>query len=307
MESLIKAGAFDKFVDRSVLLNNIDSLLAYSNRLQKEQSSGQTDLFGNEIDSEVTRPSLALDTGGTVYTTREQLQWERELLGIYLSQHPLEQFLIILEEQTTPLIDLKPEHDGKSVSVGGIIVDFREITTKNGQKMGFAKIADQRGESELVLFPSVYQQTTGIWERDHVILVKGKVNGKDREGNAQTDLKILVDDAREITIEQATAYQTTGRKPKTPKQRKAKVEYKPSVETIVAKRLYLRLPNSEDSQTLMAIKQIIDGNSGGTEVVLVLGSEDQKQVIKLPPKINYTDDVAGNLSELVGAENVKLH
>jgi DNA polymerase-3 subunit alpha len=305
MESLIKAGAFDRFGDRSVLLHNIDTLLSYSTRLQKEQNSGQTDLFGNALE-EVAAPKLALDASGTIYNTHEQLQWERELLGLYLSQHPLEQFLVILDEQTVGLETLKPEHDGRVVAVGGIITEFREITTKNGQKMGFVKIADQHGEAELVLFPSVYQQTTGIWERDNVILVKGKVNGKDREGNMQSDLKILADDAREVTIEQALAYQATGRKPKTPKEAKP-TSRAPKTDTAVAtKRLYIRLKNAEDNQTLMTLKQIIDANKGDTEVVLVLGNDDQKQIIKLPPRIDHRAEVMGSLHELVGASNVKL-
>ena len=73
-----------------------------------------------------------------------------------------------MSEQSVALNTIKVEHDGKAVTVGGAINEMREITTKNGQKMAFVKIADQFGELELVLFPSIYQQTTGIWERDKV-------------------------------------------------------------------------------------------------------------------------------------------
>jgi DNA polymerase III alpha subunit len=174
--------------------------------------------------------------------------------------------------------------------------------------MGFVKIADKNGECELVLFPSVYQQTVGTWERDRVVLVKGKINGKDREGNPQPDLKILVDDAREVTIDQAVAYQSTGRKPKTLKPSKAKVTVKLSANEggEGVPRLYIRLKNAEDSAIMVAIKQIIDSNSGSTEVVLVLGADDQKQIIKLPPKIDHTSSVMASLHELVGEPNVKI-
>ncbi|HEX9153465.1 MAG TPA: DNA polymerase III subunit alpha, partial [Candidatus Saccharimonadales bacterium] len=132
VESLVKAGAFDRFEDRSTLMQNIDLLLAYSNRLQKEANSGQTDLFGNLIDAgEMERPKLALEKAAVAYTPREQLLWERELLGLYLSQHPLAMFETFLEEQTMPMSALKPEHDGRAVVLGGAVNDVREITTKN--------------------------------------------------------------------------------------------------------------------------------------------------------------------------------
>jgi len=90
MESLVKAGAFDCYVDRSTLLHNLDTVLAYANRVQKQASSGQTDLFGNVSDAAVERPKLELPPPAVPTDIHEQLVWERELLGLYLSQHPLE-------------------------------------------------------------------------------------------------------------------------------------------------------------------------------------------------------------------------
>src|SRR5690606_5743345 len=110
---------------------------------------------------------------------------------------PYENFL---SEQTMPLNGFTQAHDGKQVTVGGIINEVREIVTKNGQKMAFIKIADMNNEIELILFPNAYQQTTGIWERDRVVLVRGKINAKDRDGNLTDDLKVMVDDAREVTL-----------------------------------------------------------------------------------------------------------
>src|SRR5579859_790907 len=191
LESLVKAGAFDRFGDRSELLHNLDVMLAYANRLQKEANSGQTDLFGNLLDEAITKPQLSLEKAATLYNQREQLLWERELLGLYLSQHPLSMYATYLAEQTMPLGELKPVHDGKPVVVGGAIVDIREITTKNGQKMAFVKIEDQFGGLELILFPNAYMQTTGLWERDRVVLVRGKLSAKDRDGNLGEELKVL--------------------------------------------------------------------------------------------------------------------
>lgn len=306
-ESLIKAGAFERFGDRSLLLGNIDVLLAYATKLQKDAASGQTDLFGNLIDEQV-KPKLTLVDAVPTIPQREQLQWERDLLGLYLSQHPLEVYETFLAEQTVALNTLRPEHDGKTVTVGGAVTDVREITTKNGQKMAFVKLADQFGEVELILFPSIYQQTLGIWERDRVLLIKGKITAKDRDGNMGQEIKILVDDAREVTHEQATAYQATGKKPKVIKQTKKKaaaVQAKAPAQasTALPGRVYIRLESSADQDRLLALKKTIDTHPGDTEVVLVIGA--QKQIIRLPGRIAHKTGLPV-LETVVGAEHVKL-
>jgi DNA polymerase III subunit alpha len=313
LESLIKAGAFDRYGERSFLLHNLDVLLAFGSRLQKEKASGQTDLFGNvpEDAAVQVKVQITLDKPTTTFSQHEQLVWERELLGLYLSQHPLQAFETFLGEHTVPLSTLKQEHDGRAVTVGGAIQDFREITTKNGQKMAFIKIEDLFHETELILFPSMYQQTLGIWERDRIVLVKGKVNAKDREGNLIQDIKIMVDDAREITPEQAAAYQATGRKPKALKKGKrpaaAAVSLSPTNTNAAPPRVYIRIEKSDDHQTLTTLRETIDANRGDTEVVLVVGPPATKQVIRLPMKVVASEDNLSIFGELVGRENVKFH
>ncbi|HET7320486.1 MAG TPA: DNA polymerase III subunit alpha, partial [Candidatus Saccharimonadales bacterium] len=313
MESLVKAGAFDRFSDRSTLLHNLDMLLAFAARLQKQASSGQVDLFGNAEEPLVERVELKLDKPLTVYDTREQLMWERELLGLYLSQHPLEVFETFLSEKTIPLSSIKPEHDGKAVTVGGAISDVRDITTKNGKKMAFVKLEDQTGEIEAILFPNAYQQTLGIWERDKVVLVRGKVNAKDRDGKVSQEAKVMVDDAREITATQAQAYQATGKKRKVPKAKPSIAALKgPGAKAAVVSeplanpRLYIRLASSDDQQKLMTLKETLDNYSGQTEVVLVLGEAANKQAIKLPTGIDRESEAVTQLAALVGSENIKM-
>lgn len=305
MESLIKAGAFDAFGERHVLLGNLDLMLAFASKVQKDALSGQTDLFGNA--SPEVKSTLALDESVPGVMSHEQLIWERELLGLYLSQHPLAAFELFLAEQSIPLTELKPEHDGKGVQVGGAISSVREITTKNGQKMAFVRIADQFSEIEVILFPSIYQQTTGIWERDRVVIIKGKVNAKDRDGNVGSEVKVLADDAREITPEQAAAYQATGKKKKTPAGGKkggvkaATTSTKTS--SITPSRLYIRLESSGDQTTLLNLKQTIDAHPGETEVVLVIG--EQKQIIRLPNRIAHESGMPA-LQTVIGGDAVKL-
>ena len=320
LESLAKAGAFDAFTDRSTLLHNLDTVLAYGQRLQKERASGQTDLFGGMGGEDVAaKPTLKLDAPSAKHTLRELLLWERELMGLYLSQQPLEAFSVLLAEQTTPLNSLKAEHEGKQVVVGGVIIDAREITTKNGAKMAFVKIEDEHAETEVILFPSTYQQTVGLWERDRVVIVRGKINAKDREGNLSEDIKIMADEAREVTHEQAAAYQATGRK-----QRELKITKKQTLAARVAaakaaraevangdipdkpKRLYIRLQSSENNELLTNLKQTLDASPGDTEVVLVLGPDEAMQPVRLPSKVDPTEHMIQKLEALVSSDNLRL-
>jgi len=306
LESLIRSGAFDRFASRSQLLHNVDGCLAFASRIQKESLSGQEDLFGSSLEiPEHMKPKINLEKAALEHTPVEQLQWERELLGLYLSQHPLKAFETYLEELTVPLSELKPEMDGRLTVVGGSITEMREITTKNGQKMAFIKLADMKGETELVLFPSVYQQTSGIWERDRVVLVRGKVNAKDRQtGELMQDIKILAEEAREITEEQARVYQPTGKKQKIPSAGRKLKETKAAAEKKVEKRVYVRLMDSQDTNLLTTLKQIIDEFKGSNEVVLVLGENDKKQIIKLPSGMDPSEDAIERLQAAVGKEQV---
>ena len=308
MESLIKSGGFDRYGDRSTLLHNLDLILAFAARSQKQANSGQTDLFGTANVEIIEKPKLELAVPTSQPNQRERLLWERELLGLYLSQHPLESYKLFLEEQTISINTLKAEHDNKSVTIAGVINEIREITTKNGQKMAFVKLADLTGEIEVVLFPSSYQQTLGLWERDIIVLIRGKVNAHDKDGNASTDVKVMVDDAREVTPEQASAYQSTGRKIKTPKLSKAKVSNSKTVSKTIDSplRLFVRLSDSSDQNLLIELKKTIDEYPGTTDVVLVLAGKSEKQAIKLPGGIDREGKGVALLQDLVGPDNIKI-
>jgi DNA polymerase-3 subunit alpha len=318
LESLVKAGAFDRFGDRSQLLHNMDAILAFAQRIQKDANSGQVDLFGEMDDTHEYKPQLSLEAATVTFSSREQLLWERELLGLYLSQHPLDMYTDILAEQTLPLNELKAGHDGKNVTIGGVVTDMREIVTKKGDKMAFVKIEDKFGEIEVILFPSSYQQTIGVWVRDNIVLIRGKINARDREGNLTEELKVMVDDAREITAEQAEAYKARGRKPKVPKpaKKKAVVMKGPGAKAandplsdgapLPPERVYIRLTDAGNNEVLMELKKTIDENQGSTDVVLVLGPDASKQAIKLPTGMANSEPALSRLQQLVGHENVKV-
>jgi DNA polymerase-3 subunit alpha len=297
------------------LLHNLDNFLAYAGRLQKDRTLGQTDLFGGTSSEKDVKTQLVMVAPDTEITLREKLLWERELLGLYLSQHPLANYEVFLSRQTVPLSELKPEQDGKPVIIGGTINDVREITTKNGQKMAFVKLEDRSGEVELVVFPSIFQQTPKLWERDRVVLVNAKVSNKDRSGHSSNEVKTIADSAREITAEEAQTYQPTGQidtsLPTKPiiVAMSAKMDETTTISSPAqpAKRVFIRLQNSNDQKLLLSLKNTLDMFSGNTDVVLIMGPDKNKQVIKLPTGISDSLEPIQSLQKLVGTDNVRLH
>ncbi len=314
IESLIKAGAFDRFGDRAKLLHNIDTLLAYNHRLHKQKLSGQTDLFGSsDADSEAqAQIKLSLDETFDEIPKHEQLQWERELLGIYVSEDPLESFRDFLSEKAVKLEDITPEHHNRKMTVGGVIQASREITTKKGDKMAFVTVDDTTKSTEVIVFPGIYNSYPEVWERDKVVLVTGKVDARDRDGNTLADCKIIAQEAREIPYKEAKAYKPTGRQKKPPKpgrQTPAKGTSHPgstASKVKTAPRVYIRITDSSDQEKLLALKKVIDQHPGTTETVFVLGPSDNKQIVKLPMQIKTDEVVITQLKTVAGAAMVKL-
>ncbi|HSX53338.1 MAG TPA: DNA polymerase III subunit alpha [Patescibacteria group bacterium] len=306
IESLVKSGALDNFGDRSLLMHNLDNLQAYSAHVQKQRQSGQTDLFGElSLTDGSMSHKLSLDNSGEPYPKREQLQWERELLGVYLSEHPLEQYQSALRAQAAPLESLTKSMEGKKVKIGGLVTTIREITTKNGQRMAFVQLSDGNTQIELVLFPGVYEKAGNLWKADNVLLVSGKVSTRGKDGTNGDELKIIVDDAKELSSEDA-ALPHSNAPNKVKDKRKSKAQEPVKQEEQANERVYIRLPNGEDQDTLMSLKQTIDSHQGETEVVLVLGDEDTKQIIKLPMRIHNNKKSLKQLHSLVGSKNVKV-
>lgn len=316
VESLAKAGAFDAYKDRILVIQNIDTLLAFGSRLQKQTASGQVDLFSDgSASTEAVMAQINWSETGEPILERELLNWERELLGIYLSHHPLDDYKILLSELTVPINKLTPEMDNKTATIGGSISAVREITTKNGAKMAFVKISDAFGEVETILFPNIYKETAGLWTLDTIIIAKGKLNAKDRDGVMSSEIKLMVNEAREVTADEAAAFQPSGKKLNPPKPKKVSlVDKEPTqaetanhaADIAAAKRLYIRMHNAADQSQLLALKKQLDAYAGKTEVVLVTGESTQKQIIRLPQRLDIETRALEEIRTLFGEPNVVL-
>jgi DNA polymerase-3 subunit alpha len=186
-ESLIKAGVFDRFAERNQLLENMDRLLEISRENQKTKSNGQIGLFGlntkiNDIRLKPAPPA----------SKREKLHWEKELLGLFVTSHPLEDYKTVIEKNAMQISKISPSLLNKKVKVGGIISEVKKIITKKGQPMLFVKLEDLSDKIELVAFPSILQKNPLAFEENKIVIVSGKVDNK--EGIP----KIIAEDIQEI-------------------------------------------------------------------------------------------------------------
>ena len=319
-EALIKAGAFDAFGDRSDLLFNLDNILAFAAKLQKDAASGQTDLFGGEV-AQSMAPVMKMDPAPTKFTEREQLQWERDLLGLYLSAHPLDRYDVYFREQTVAMADIKKEMDGKQIIIGGVITTNRVINTKNGSKMAFVSLEDKSGEIEIIVFPSLFEEAGEQLVQDAVVRVKGKISAKDRDGKITDDVKLIADEVILVTEEELNEYKATGKLAKAPKTRSSivatsatttQVLYRPVEEEALSKpkqigppKLYVHVKDPTNEQRLMQLKQHFNEFPGDNEVILVLGAA-KKSAVRMPFTVNPSIDLQQTIATLLGSECVAL-
>jgi DNA polymerase-3 subunit alpha len=307
-ESLIKSGGFDSLGNRSDLLFNLETIQSFASKLQKEAISGQTDLFGDLGDSAQLQPTMSLQPAPIKHSERERLAWERELMGLYISAHPLDNYDKYFEEQTIPLIKITSDLDGKSLTVGGLISTIRTIVTKNGSKMAFVGIEDKYGEAETIIFPNLYEKIGPKLIRDAVVRVEGKVSGRDREGNIGSDVKIIAEDVQFITDQELHDYESTGKKMTEPKSGK-KVQARRIVsEPLIAqplgpKKLYVHINDPDDHESLLSLKKACSDYVGESDIVLVLGAE-KKSAIKLPFKVDLCKEFIAEMSKILGKDKV---
>lgn len=302
-ESLIKSGGFDNLGEtRGDLLHNLEGLLALGSKIHKEKETNQADIFGGLDGAAPTvTPTFNFEPATEQVSDKEKLVWERELLGLYLSSHPLDSYETYLEEHTVPISELKPEMEGKTATVGGVINDVRMINTKNGAKMAFVKLEDKSGEIELIVFPKAYLDMQELLEQDKIVLVKGKINAKERDGSVSEDVKIMADSMKQITEDHVLHHTSTGKKPKLPKAAKPaepKKQYKVLDESEPVKKLYVQIKDPEDQEKLVSLKTIASEYPGETELILVLGEDTKKTALKMPFSVKIGDELETKLKEV---------
>lgn len=331
-EAAIKTGAFDRFgFTRSDLLFNLEAIQAYGSKIQKDVGSGQTDLFGMMGEAGAV-PEVEIKPAPMQHPEKEQLLWERDLMGLYLSAHPLDKYDTYFDEQTHPMSLITAENNNRVVTVGGIITAVRTILTKKGDKMAFVKIENKSDETEFLVFPNTFAEHGAKLVVDNVVRVKGKVNATDKNGNTTSDIKILAETIELISDDVLDSYKSTGTKLAAPikaadtgqrRRSLAKQTYSgienniknidaPNIPTKPPKdprkeRLYILIKDPNDTELLSSIRRLADLNIGLQEVVLVLRDGENKRPLKMPFRVEVSDSLLAKLRDLVGEEAVKIN
>lgn len=332
-ESAIKTGCFDSFGDRSDLLYNLEKVQAYGNKMQKDAANGQTDLFG-AMGAAVEIPEVEITPAPTKYSDKEQLMWERDLMGLYISAHPLDKYEAYFQEQTMPISEIKPNIDGATVIVGGIITNVRSLVTKSGSKMAFVKIEDKISEIEVIVFPKTFEQVGAKLVQDAVVKVTGRVNATDRDGNKIDEVKINAEQIDVITDEELQSYESTGVQLKVPtkgvsQKPRNRVSAsnvsgsKPSgsskskssapathfnttasgdAQPIKPKKVFVRVMDPSNTSALINLKKACANFPGLSEIILVIGEE--KKAMRMPFKCDPEQKLVEELRNYFGSEGV---
>ncbi len=271
LESLIKVGAFDTFGKRAVILDEIDRIRTKVGKSGAEKDSNQGGLFDSLIQEEV---SLVDDWQSTKdeFDNRKLMEMERELLGIYLREHPSQKLLKqSRSEWSKPLVELS-DYKGQKVTVTAIIKTAKTVVTKTKQQeMAFLLLADEAGEIEAVVFPKTYAEVKTFLIPNSVVIVKGKVDEKEDR------LSFIVD-----TIELIPDTDAVGVNPSVPA----------DLNTIV-------VPRGTSKATLLALNTLLQSNRGETQITLAFQNAHDVRELKLPFGIAYTPALKKEIGDLL--------
>jgi len=217
LESLIRAGAFDSLENRNKIFHNLEKLMDWTKKNQKIKESGQKglfDMFGGSSGGSFST-NVTLDDAPEI-SEKERLTWEKELLGLYISGHPLQKMKGFLDKNATSIRKLSNDllgirttdvhgandrhiYRGESVTVIGIISEVKKIMTKKGDQMMFIKIEDLTDKMEIVIFPTMLAKNPDLFVENKIISVTGKADVRDDAA------KIVANEVEEVLVEEEDA------------------------------------------------------------------------------------------------------
>ncbi|MDQ2087646.1 DNA polymerase III subunit alpha [Herbivorax sp. ANBcel31] len=295
IESLIKSGAFDwTKVYRSKLLAVYEKIMDGIIQRKKKSIEGQLSIFdvskeNSDKSDEIQRISDNKDIYPDIkeYPTKMLLSMEKEMLGLYISGHPLKDFEKEIKERVTllssdlsiniegedtdiPLGDYKKISDGQNVYVGGIITSKKTKTTKNGNLMAFVTLEDLFGIMEIIIFPSILERYSNLINEENIVLVKGRISIREEE-------------QPKIICEEVSAL------------RKKNI-----------KKLYLKINNNIDDELMESTISFLKFFNGSIPVILYNEDEKERKVLERNSWVNLNETVISELKERFGGENVKL-
>jgi len=298
LESLIKAGAFDCLGDRGSLLQSAGRILSLSQREQRMRDTGQStmfDLWGETVPAPL--PSLELD--GSDISIKDRLAWERELMGVYLSENPFSSLAGHAGSGTTLCGQITEEMVGQTVTVAGMVAEAYHRFTKERKEFVSAVLEDLDGRVEVTVWPNVYENTKDLWQEGNALLVTGKVRVRDER------VQLNCDSVSQYRPEAAEVEKATP--PPAPPVEETAAE----TETIPSRQLVISLNETGDEAADIAsfheLVNTLKDFPGEDEVRLRVINEEKVVNLRLPDIwTNYCPELHRRLVELVGENGVKL-
>lgn len=285
LESLIKAGALDNFGERNALLTSLPELSKFAEETRGYRDRGQTDLFG-VLDPEILSAQRDFTLPAVAPASREEkLAWEKELLGTYVSEHPLEEVLPKLRDRVREIVSLKLKDDRSQVRLAGLLTRLQRVTTKNGEGMLFADLEDLSGTVELIVFPKVLSSEPNLWQKGTPLIIEGRVNVKDVEveGDHRMEVKVVVEKMKRLDQNMV---------------KKLLAQKKVSKTTPAPNHLIVHLPKGFGRGKLLKLKEVLGRYPGETPVVLEMDDAGGGRRLAVPLKVDHSANLQKELKDL---------
>ena len=315
LESLIKSGALDNYGERGELLANMDRLLSFNKELAKNKDNKQDSLFSDLPSAGLSRLSLLPSAPAE---QNEKLIWEKELLGLYVSEHPYNVFRPYLVNYAIPLVELNRHKGDDRVIVAGIISTVKKIITRKGESMLFVKIEDATNTVELLIFPRLLKETANLWVPGQAIITDAKVSEKDQEVKVLVNRALPLDPSaaqksvdafKKVLLEGGPAksnyrngsWSSNNHPASTNDSRQSTAPASP------AKKNTLRLIFLKDfpSTGLERLRRIFSSYPGRDEVHFRLQDDGQGQTMKMEVKVDNNQALRDELKREIG-ESIKI-
>ncbi|MEA3328229.1 MAG: DNA polymerase III subunit alpha [Candidatus Omnitrophota bacterium] len=278
IESLIKCGAFDSLgLYRSQLMSILDRALEAGASLQKDRMDGQLSFFDTFENQKSFRDDFQEIPDIAEWSENQLLAFEREMLGFYITGHPLTRYEKFLEDYSvSSTIDLIHYGDQAEITVGGIIDRVKEITTKRGEKMAFIAVEDLKGVVEGVVFPEVFKKLSMHIKKDSLVFINGRVSLRDEEP------KIMVNEI--VPFRDVPAYFT--------------------------KEIWVDLfTTGLEKKVLQQLRSILFSNPGNVPLYLNFTFSDGEKVqmdTEMNIKVRPSEELFSQIKDLVGSQAVRL-
>ena len=279
LESLIKCGGFDSMGQkRSQFFEMVDTVLQAADQFQKDRDSGQSSFFDMIESDESFKKEFQKLPDIQEWPEHDLLKYEKEMLGFYVSGHPLAAFSSVLDcYNTAPIDKLAQRSDGETIQLGGIILTVKHtVTKKKNERMAILTLEDLTGNLDVLVFPRAYEEVRTYLSGDSPVFIIGKLN--------------LREDQPKLIAEQVFPLQEAQRR--------------------LTKAVFINvdLPSAKE-ETLSSLKEIMTQHRGACRVLIDFSyPTGEKVVMEVDPsnRVTPTEDLVHGIEELLGEKTVFL-